>query len=75
MHLCIAGSVRAMPEKEKPPAMPVDIYSVPFGLVYYEEGIRYGGWSLPVSAPSPAHGESATVKMVEASCHLAAITL
>ena len=27
MHLCIAGSVRAMPEKEKPPAMPVDIYS------------------------------------------------
>ena len=26
MHLCIAGSVRAMPEKEKPPAMPVDIY-------------------------------------------------
>ena len=26
MHLCIAGSIRAMPEKEKPPAMPVDIY-------------------------------------------------
>ena len=26
MHLCIAGSVRAMPEEEKPPAMPVDIY-------------------------------------------------
>ena len=24
MHLCIAGSVRAMPEKENPPAMPVD---------------------------------------------------
>ena len=29
MHLCIAGSVRAMPEKEKPPAMPVDIYFTP----------------------------------------------
>ena len=28
MHLCIAGSVRAMPEKEKPPAMPVDIYCI-----------------------------------------------
>ena len=28
MHLCIAGSVRAMPEKEKPPAMPVDIYLI-----------------------------------------------
>lgn len=26
MHLCIAGSIRAMPEKEKQPAMPVDIY-------------------------------------------------
>ena len=26
MHLCIADSIRAMPEKEKPPAMPVDIY-------------------------------------------------
>ena len=26
MHLCIAVSIRAMPEKEKPPAMPVDIY-------------------------------------------------
>ena len=26
MHLCIAGSIRAMPEKEKLPAMPVDIY-------------------------------------------------
>ena len=30
MHLCIAGSVRAMPEKEKPPAMPVDIYCCGF---------------------------------------------
>ena len=31
MHLCIAGSIRAMPEKEKPPAMPVDIYlQIPF---------------------------------------------
>ena len=33
MHLCIAGSVRAMPEKEKPPAMPVDIYSIVYRLI------------------------------------------
>ena len=32
MHLCIAGSIRAMPEKEKPPAMPVDIYFADFKL-------------------------------------------
>ena len=27
MHLCIAGSIRAMPEKVKPPAKLADIYS------------------------------------------------
>lgn len=26
MHLCMASSIRAMPEKEKPPAMRVDLY-------------------------------------------------
>ena len=28
MHLCMASSIRAMPEKEKPPAMRVDLYYV-----------------------------------------------
>ena len=28
MHLCMASSIRAMPEKEKPPAMRVDLYSL-----------------------------------------------
>ena len=35
MHLCIAGSVRAMPEKEKPPAMPVDIYYCWYNGAFY----------------------------------------
>ena len=29
MHLCMASSIRAMPEKEKPPAMRVDLYCAP----------------------------------------------
>ena len=28
MHLCMASIIRAMPEKEKPPAMRVDLYCV-----------------------------------------------
>ena len=28
MHLCMASSIRAMPEKEKPPAMRVDLYCI-----------------------------------------------
>ena len=25
-HLCVASSIRALPENEKPPARPVDVY-------------------------------------------------
>lgn len=32
MHLCMASSIRAMPEKEKPPAMRVDLYCYAWGL-------------------------------------------
>lgn len=34
MHLCMASSIRAMPEKEKPPAMRVDLYCVMWRLVW-----------------------------------------
>ena len=40
MHLCMASSIRAMPEKEKPPAMRVDLYC--YRGEFMEEAISLG---------------------------------
>ena len=43
MHLCMASSIRAMPEKEKPPAMRVDLYLL---LGQFFIVVKYGGDGL-----------------------------
>ena len=43
MHLCMASSIRAMPEKEKPPAMRVDLY---FAIGVNFIVVKYGGDDL-----------------------------
>ena len=42
MHLCMASSIRAMPEKEKPPAMRVDLYLV-LGRIFIVEKYERDG--------------------------------
>ena len=44
MHLCMASSIRAMPEKEKPPAMRVDLYYAFKG--HFSQEITAEAWGM-----------------------------